>query len=100
MSGFVIPLAADVSLANQWTAFWGKISGQSQVWNFVGMIGVAMVVYAFVKWLWDRRRGGGGSHAGLVTMIVFGAVLASPNILMPIALRVADWLINLILRLF
>lgn len=96
MVPMLIPLVGDTKFAAGWTTFWGKVSGVSGgLLDDIAMIGMVMVVFAFGKWLWDRRRGngGGGGGSGLIITIIVGAILASPTTIIPGVLTIADWLV-------
>lgn len=102
MIRMLIPLVGNTTFAEGWNQLWGKISAASgDLFNYLAMFGMALVVGAFGKWLWDRRRGNGGAGGGtgLLITIVIGALLASPTTIIPGLLTVADWLVALIDKL-
>lgn len=92
-----------VDFRGGWDSFWSAIESAigSQAVNLLTIIGLALIVFAIFKWVWDRRKGGGGGGgAGLIWMIVAGAVLAAPQVLLPIALQIVDWIVNAAIRVW
>ena len=64
-------------------------------------IGVVLVVFAIIRWLWDRRRSGfQGNHSGLLWTFGVGAVLAAPDVVIPLLLGLADLVTNAVIGLF
>ena len=63
--------------------------------------GVVLVVFAIIRWLWDCRRSGfQGNHAGLLWTFGVGAVLAAPDVVIPLLLGLADLITNAVIGLF
>lgn len=56
-----------------------------------------IIVAGIVKYLWDKRRGGGNTNA-LVWTIVVGAVLAAPALIIPILLAAIDVVVNAVVK--
>ncbi len=88
-------MGSKVDLLGAWQGLWGRIASgdASAFFTFLTWVGVALVVWAIVKWGWSRRRG--GAQAGLLGYPLFvGAALAAPNAVIPAVLWLADILIN------
>jgi len=86
-----------IDLASSWSSLWGKISGPlGPFLSLFALVGAAMVVFGIVKWVLDMRKGGGGiaSHKKLIFTILVGAILAGPDIVMPIFLTIVDGAAN------
>ena len=85
-----------VDLKGGWTKIWGAI--QTALGTFAGLLtafGVLIVVFAVLKWLWDKRRGGDGQgNRALGWAMLFGAILAAPGLLIPMTLGLVDIVIN------
>lgn len=98
-----VPSAADViDLSRSWKTFWDAITaGYSGIITMMSIIGVGLVVFALVKWAWDRRRGGsmGQGAQPLWGALIPGAVLAAPAVIFPILLQLLDWVANIVLNL-
>lgn len=58
------------------------------------MIGVAIIVIAVGKFIWDKKRGGGGGFGSLIWPLVIGGLLAGPDIIIPNLLWIAELVIN------
>lgn len=96
----MIPL--DVDFAGGWNKVWSAVSGVmgQGLANLLTAIGVILIVAAIFKWFWDRRRGGGGGGGTpLVMAIVIGTILAAPQVVIPIFLKIVDWVANAALNL-
>lgn len=94
-------MLASVSLKSGWTTFWTAVSGSlGPVTTLMTVAGVLLVVGAIVKWMWDRRRGTQGQHSGLIWSMAIGAILASPDLLLPLLLGLVDAVINIVAGVF
>lgn len=95
-------MANEVNLRGSWLKFWQAVTGgYDGLINMMAIIGVALVVFALIKWAWDRRRGGsmGQGAQPLWGALIPGAILAAPNVILPILLQILDWLANIVLSL-
>ena len=92
---------SNINLVSGWNTLWNAINGAlGSLATLLTAVGAAMVVIAIVGWIWERRRGGGGQgHQKLLWTLIIGAVLASPDLLIPFFLTVADFIINAIANL-
>lgn len=92
-----------VDFSGAWNTFWGSISGSlGGLSTFLAVIGMLMVVFSAIGWLWQKRRGGGfaqGSSGLLITMTV-GACLAAPSALIPLILGIFDFAANSMIAFF
>lgn len=90
-----------VNFAGGWDKLWSSIQGliSGDITNILTIIGVLMVVFAIGKYLFDKRRGGGATQglAAVMWVMGIGALLAAPQVVFPIALRILDTIINLII---
>lgn len=91
----------NVNLASGWSTLWSAISGAigTQVTGLLTIIGVIIVVLAVGKWIFDKRRGGRVTEGTdrILWALVAGALLAAPQVIIPIFLNVLDAIINAIL---
>lgn len=95
------PMAEQVNLAGGWGQFWSAITGGfPKITMIMTIIGVILVVFAIVKWAWDRRRGGlTGNHGHLWGSLIPGAVLVAPTVLLPLGLLLLDGIINMVISI-
>jgi hypothetical protein len=102
-------LAADkINLSSGWTTFWEGISGSlGGLPTLMTAIGALLVVGAIGKWMWEKRRGGGGGGGGgggksegIIWALALGAMLAAPNLLIPIFLKTLDIVANGIVAVY
>lgn len=89
-----------IKLKDGWAGLWGAVEKAmgTQFTTLLSIIGVALVVFALGKWLWDKRKGGGGNSSALIWTAIVGAALAGPQIVFPILLTFVDWIINAIIN--
>ena len=95
--------AASVNFQSGWSTVWKSVSGAvgAQLTTLLTAIGVVLVVFAIIRWLWDRRRSGfQGNHSGLLWTFGVGAVLAAPDVVIPLLLGLADVVTNAVIGLF
>lgn len=92
-----------VDLAGGWSTFWTGIQKGnptfSSITTLMTVIGTIVVVMAFGKWLWEKRKGtggggGGGRSDGILWALAAGAMLAAPNLIIPIVLTILDTVAN------
>lgn len=94
---------AAVNMASKWAALWAKVNqgDWATLSQLLTWVGIVLIIFAFGKWLWDKRRGGGGGMGGSTSVIVaavIGGLLSAPEILIPVVLTIADLLVNLVVR--
>jgi len=97
----ILLATSNINLVNGWSTLWNAInSALGNLAPLLTAVGAAMVVIAILGWIWERRRGGGGQgHQKLLWTLLLGAVLASPDLLIPFFLTIADFIINAIANL-
>lgn len=102
----VMPLATKASasgstgidLYGTWNSFWTALAGSGSSFGtltkVLGIFGFCIMLGAAGKWFMDRRRGGGGGGQGTLMAFLFGLVVSTPDVLIPIALLCIDALAN------
>lgn len=86
-----------MNLVGAWNTLWSQLTSGNGIGNLLAVIGVAIIVFFVAKWLWDRRRGGGGGFPVMPT--VLGLVLAGPSFMFPVILTLLDALLNFFIGL-
>jgi hypothetical protein len=97
----VIPASGDaVDFDGSWRQAWGAVTGAagiSGVMTLLGIAGMGIALIALISWLFERRRsgqmGGPGTNK-LLWAVLVGAVIAAPNMLIPLVLWLMDALVN------
>lgn len=107
LTGLSVVSAGSVNLSGGWDKAWSAVSGAIPgLSGMLSIIGVILLVYAFVTWLWERRRGSGGGGGGgaggnkLVNYGLIGALCAAPGVIIPLFLKIFDWVANAVVALF
>ena len=73
----------------------------TQLTTLLTSIGMVLVAFAIIRWLWDRRRSGfQGNHSDPMWTFGVGAVLAAPDVIIPLLLGLADLVTNTVVGLF
>lgn len=94
-----------VDLSSGWTSVWDGLKGDGAfagVMNLLTAVGAVIVVMAIAKLLWEKRRGGGGGGGGMgggktdgiMWALALGAILAAPNLILPVMLTILDTIAN------
>jgi hypothetical protein len=93
-------IRTDIDLVGAWSTFWSTVSGaiSGPVKTTLVVVGIGLILFTVVKFLWDKRRGNGGRHGPIWWTLIFGAVLISPDVLLPLILGILQWVINLALK--
>lgn len=104
LSSATTVMAAKIDLSGSFQEFWDILknsTGMSGILSLLQVIGVAIVVGALVKWVWDRRRGGGMGNSGAIWgSLLVGALLSSPILIIPIALTFLDAVVNFAVEVY
>jgi ABC-type glycerol-3-phosphate transport system permease component len=89
-----------VNFSANWANLWSLLAPQlASILQFVGVIGIIIVVVSLITYAVQRRRGSGGNTSAVVGACILGAVLCSPQVLIPIVLIILDILINTVIQL-
>lgn len=97
---------AKVKLKESWTDFAAALPEQvNSLLNLLAIFGMLLIAWAFIKWAWDRRKGGGmgmggGGGGGIVGALIVGIVLAAPGFVIPAVLGVFDLFINAVVSIW
>ena len=85
-----------LNLVASWNTFWGTVSGaiSTPVQTMLTVVGIGLIVFTVVKFLWDKRRGGSAKSSPVWWTLIFGGVLIAPGFLIPIVLSVLQVAIN------
>lgn len=91
----------NVNLRGAWSGFWGKINvGEfADVLTVLTWVGVALLVFALLKWVWNKRKGGAQGGDVLYSALI-GAIFSAPNFIIPVVLGFIDSIINTLVKLF
>lgn len=97
-----VPMATKVNLKGGWDSVWGAVkAGFPGIGTLLTVVGVILVLGALLKFVWERRRGGGMAQGAqpLWGALIPGAVLCAPALLIPMFLGILDWIINIAIKL-
>ena len=100
-----------VDLRGGWESVWNGLKDGNPafagVMNLLTAVGAVIVVMAIAKLLWEKRRGsgggggmGGGKTDGIMWALALGAILAAPNLILPVLLTILDSVANGIASVF
>lgn len=94
-----------INLAGGWDTVWSAIQSAigNQLTALLTAVGVLIVVASLFKWMWDRRRSGGGGmgqSSGVLWSLLVGATLSAPGLLIPIFLTILDAIANAVLGIW
>lgn len=90
-----------IALADSWGKIWGAISGSfGGLATMLAIIGLFIILGSVGKWLWDKRKGGGGGMGKMAIPLLIGVILAGPGVIIPIFLRLLDFVVNGLIALF
>lgn len=88
----------DFDLITPWNKLVSLIPSGVQI--AISVIGITILVFAFLKWAWQRRRGGADVRSYPWMMTLFGVLLVSPTILFPmVVLPILQVVITLFARI-
>jgi hypothetical protein len=85
--------SSGIDLVTPWNKFFGLFP--SGILALCSILGIGCIIYAIGKFLWSKfRQGGGGGGGGRGNTVgwalLFGVVLVSPQIVMPVILWILD----------
>lgn len=98
MALVMVPRAAGIDLVGPWTTLWDTLtSGWSGLAMAMSLLGVALIVIAVLAWAWARRKGGQMNQGSdkIVGAMIIGGTLAAPGMLIPLALRLLQWVVQI-----
>lgn len=90
----------NVDFVSGWDSLWGPIrsGGNGNLIVVASAIGVLLIIVAVLGFLWKKRKGGGGgAGASLGIPLTIGAILAGPNVVIPLLLRFAQFIVNIVI---
>lgn len=101
LHSIVAAAAGQVNLVSSWQKFWDVVSAAiaPPVQTTITVIGVGLILFSIVKYLWEKRRGQGGKTGPVWWTLLFGGVLIAPEVLLPLLLSILQWAINLGLKI-
>jgi hypothetical protein len=92
-----------INLTSGWNTLWGAIAGVigGPIMTLLTIIGVILVVVSIGTYFFQKRRGGGAMQGlgPVVWTLVCGALLAAPQIIIPLALTILDFIINTLIAI-
>ncbi|MHB1974095.1 MAG: hypothetical protein ACYCR4_07370 [Acidimicrobiales bacterium] len=99
--GVVLAAATTVNFAGDWSSIDSALTSAlgSSLVTFMGVIGTLLIVFALLKYFWERRRTGQGNHQHIAWTMLIGAILAVPAVVMPALLTIIDAVVNLFLKI-
>lgn len=82
----------NLNLVTAWNTLWKQLTSWAPgLGTVLAVLGLGIIAWFVVKWLWDKRRGGQGGGGGFPTMaLILGLVLAGPTVTLPIVLSIAQ----------
>lgn len=87
-----------IDLAGGWNTLWGALNIPPQMMTLLTVVGVIIVIIAVIKWIFDRKRQGssgmGQSSGPVLWAALAGVAIAAPALIIPIFLKIIDWIIN------
>lgn len=88
-----------INLSSGWDQLWSAVSRAlgSSVTQLMLVIGVGLIAAAFIGWIWKRRRSGGGGMQDMSAIwwtMGIGAILAAPDLVLPLILNLVDAVVN------
>jgi hypothetical protein len=98
--GAIFASTTTVNFASDWTSIDAALNSAlgSSLITFLGVIGTILIIFSVVKYIWDKRRGGGGNHQHVMWTLLIGAILAVPAVVMPAVLTILDAIVNVFLK--
>lgn len=93
-----------LDLKGAWTTFWTTVSGDytgSAIEKVVIILGIVLIGFSVIKYFWDKRRGNAGlrGHGAVLWSLGFGALIISPNLLVPFFLNLLQIVIDIAMNL-
>lgn len=85
-----------VNLTGAWNQLWDAVPGDAGFWNIITVIGIMMVVFSLLSYLWQHRRGTGwgNGYQVIIGMLIIGAVMMAPSLIIPLLLNIVDFFID------
>lgn len=88
----------NLNLVTSWNTLWAQLTQWAPgLGTFLSVVGLAIVLISIGKWLWDKRRGGGGTFPTMA--VVLGLVLAGPTVVIPVLLSIVQVLFGVVVNI-
>lgn len=101
-SPVIVPMAGEIDLEGAFSTAWNGLKsgfGAGTLSTMLTTVGVILVLFAVGKFLWDRRRGSGGNTQAVWGALIVGSVLAAPEVLLPLLLKILDFIANSVVKI-
>lgn len=95
-AGRAVMPTSTIDLTGGWDTIWGAVSSTDPTFfKVMTVVAVALLIGALIGFAWKKRNGGGNTKPLLWTIVV-AAILAGPQVIIPIVLNIIEVLIDLI----
>lgn len=88
----------EVDLHGSWQGFWRALTGSAGAGfaTAAAWLGMLIILGALVVFFWRRTRGRveEGPRGWVIWAVIFGAILAAPEFIMPVLLSLIDGIAN------
>lgn len=85
-----------------WDRVWSTLTSSAPGLEMaMNIIGVILIIFAILSYLWQHRKGTGWGNgtAVIIGAAILGTALLAPAVLFPLLLGVIDWLIAFVVNL-
>ncbi|MFD6093410.1 hypothetical protein ACFWGN_14930 [Oerskovia sp. NPDC060338] len=89
-----------VDFAAGWAKLWAALSGAVPgLAGILAVLGTAVAAYAVAKFIIAKRKGSGNPKE-LGWMLAISALIIIPNVVIPLVLKFASFIVNFVIGLF